>query len=61
MEEVPASVIKKETPARAGSEKKESRERKESTPQRNTERGQGKDNIRKKRIAANFGEDNLEK
>ena len=68
VEEVPAVVIKKEeTSSRAGSEgtaRSEERESKERTPQRNTgrgseERGEARDNSsRKKRIAANFGEDN---
>ena len=66
VEEVPAFVIKKkETASRAGSEgkaKSEDRESKERTPQRNTSRGEtgeAKENSnRKKRIAANFGEDN---
>ena len=60
VEEVPAFVIKKQqTPRRS-----EERESKERTPQRNTtrgseERGEAKDNSsRKKRIAANFGENN---
>ena len=60
VEEVQASVVKKEeTHSRAASEGKERRESKESTPQRSGGRGRGKDNsTRKKRIAANFGEDN---
>ena len=60
VEEVQASVVKKEeTPSRAASEGKERRESKESTPQRSGGRGRGRDNsTRKKRIAANFGEDN---
>ena len=66
VEKVAAVVIKKEeTASRAGSEGKarsEGRESKERTPQRNTgrgEAGEARDNSsRKKRIAANFGEDN---